>query len=320
MQSAVTTSYTTVDPVDEYLEFLSSLRRIVPEVVGKNARWLGKLRAELRKPLLEVKTGSEIDRAVIAAARNRKTAYNGGHMDNGEGMEFRLGQAAVCFYRWLYNEGRISRNPYPQNSFRRPAQHEAHFLLDEQVRALLIYAERNLELRDHLILRLLLDTGLRISELCRLQLSDIDVEERVIHIQMTKVKRPKNPPFTPLTQRLVKQWLKERMVKSNFLFVGYKQGHITDKQIRLRFRKISAAVGFRVNPHALRHTAGTAWLEHAGQIPAMQILGHVDVKMTNHYTHLVGAKLRLIQERVMSKKDLDWSDATPSRLSATRLN
>lgn len=283
-----------MEPLLLYADHLKAICALDEVSVQKREKHLIRIESSLKKPLLEAVTASEINQAIIRASEARKQDFNGGHLDNGEGLRHRLGMAAVCYLRWLYGEGLIHRNPYQKNPFRRPGLRDAHHLDESQVEILMNYCS-GLSLRDKLLVYLLMDTGIRVSELCRAKTQDVDFQSRTLYVQMKKVDREKTPPFSEATQRLLALWLETRRYKSEWLFPSmWSKGKqaITTKAVRAQFRAFSVDLGFRLNPHALRHTAVSAWVEKAGQIPAMQFAGHVTTAMTNHYTHLNKKGLR----------------------------
>jgi len=272
-----------------YLQYLRDLRRMAPEVVRKNERFIEKIEEELGHSMLDVNRGSEIERAVIAASQKRKKIWNGGHIDNGEGMQFRLGQAASCYLRWAAQELLIERNPYVKNSFRRPYKKEAECLTDEQVQYL--YSCDTLEFRDLVLVRFLMDTGLRVSQVCSVKISDINFEERTVKVYIKKTDEFHRAPISLSTKDYLITWLAARRVKSEYLFCNRTGTKLNEHSVRERFRAVSKKVGFRVNPHKLRHTATSKIVEEFGQIQGMQFARHKDPGMTNHYTHLHGKKL-----------------------------
>ena len=107
-----------------------------------------------------------------------------------------------------------------------------------------------------------------------------------------------------------------RGFKSDWLFCDPETGRkSSDKSLRLRFRKISDIIGFRVHPHMMRHTTGTMLVKYGDQLKAMQHLGHSTLEMTNVYTHLTGRDLRKNQkeivEKIMFEKNIHMGDPRP---------
>jgi len=290
------------DPISLYLSFLSSIRRLSPDGVRKNRLALGRMQARLGKPLLEIRVGAEITQAIIEESKVRRTDWNGGYKDDGLHFCHHLGGRMVRFYAWAFHDGLIDRNPYPKNPFPQPPRREAKYLTDEQIK--ILYSCDALELRDFVLLRFFLDTGLRVGQVVDVKVEDIDFTERTVKVYIPKVDKFHRAPFTEITRRYLLDYLEIRGITTGYVFSNRWKEKITTNAIRDRFHAISKKVGFRVTPHMKRHTAVTMWVETLGQIPAMQFAGHSDPGMTNHYTHLTGKKKVKMQEAVYKEKAL----------------
>jgi site-specific recombinase XerC len=290
---------TIAEPLTEYLSFLALVRQQSPVVIRKNERFIKQIELGLGKPLFDAKTGSEIEKAVFAAAKKRKKIWNGGHIDDGTGMRFRLGQAAACYLRWAHQEALIDQNPYTKNTFRRANKREAGFLTDEQIDYL--YRCDMLEFRDIVLVRFFMDTGLRVSEVCSVKIADIDFEERTVKVYLQKTDEYHRAPLSIVTKDFLITWLAARRQKSEYLFCNRSGERIHEVNIRERFRDVSRKVSFRVHPHMLRHTAISRVVENFGQIAGMQFGRHKDPGMTNHYTHLHGKKLVKMVDQMAQK-------------------
>lgn len=304
----------TATPLIAYREHLTNVVQLVPYMTERKLKLLGRITAAIGKPLVEAATGSEVVAAIQAVALGRKLAYNGGRADQGQTFRARLGQEAKLFMEWAHAEGLTQRNVYPRNVFRKPPMADAPRLEGSQVPAVLKAIER-ISLRDRLLVRFILDTGVRVSEAAGIKASDIDLSARTVRVFATKVQRWKTPPFSPECARLIRAYLNDpARPASEYLFPNRSGGQITAKALRLRFAILSKRLGFRVAPHMVRHTAGTIWMRGgAQQVEVMQFLGHVDLKTTNHYLHLTGQDLRKTQARVTRKFRFYGSPRTAKR-------
>lgn len=286
-------------PFENYEQYLRQTRGLVAESAGKHMKHLAKVQTALGRPLLEASVGSEIDDAIARAAEDRKKKWNGGHIDDGAGMRFRLGMATSCFLRWAHRERLVDRNLYDKNSYRRPRRREAKHLTEEKLR--FIFQCDRLSVSDIAMIRFLLDTGLRISEFCRVKLTDVDFKERIVTAEMTKVDRTKRVPFSEITEHWVAIALSIRGTKSDWLFCDRDGRQLSTHAVRIRFRKISQTLEFRVTPHMIRHTTGTLLIQHTQQLVVAQHLGHTDLSQTKHYLHLSAGFLRRVQEEMYKK-------------------
>lgn len=282
-----------------YLQHLSTLRLQTPESVQKQSYALLKIQAELGRSVLETSRASEINQAIFAAADHRKAAYNGGHRDKGEGMRHRLGGVASRYVTWAFSEGYIERNHYPVNPFPKPRKREAGFLGDEQL-ALVLRAPISTE--DQALIRVFMDTGLRVSELCRLNMTDVNMATNTIKASVTKTDQPKIVAIHNTTKYWLSIYLSIRGHETPCLFVNRYGKRLTPWAIRKRFRAISKDLGFRIHPHKLRHTAGTLLIQENEQVLVMRYLGHSSPEMTAHYIHLTGKSASKMVDRVHKAK------------------
>lgn len=145
--------------------------------------------------------------------------------------------------------------------------------------------------RDAAIVLLLLDSGLRASELCGLRLEDLGVDRILVR---GKGAKERWVPFSRLTARAVRAYLKVRGQSANDgLFVS-RTGEPLEtnalRQLMMRLGKLSGVPN--VHPHRWRHTFALEWLRDGGhEFELQDILGHETLMMTKRYTHMLGDDL-----------------------------
>lgn len=145
---------------------------------------------------------------------------------------------------------------------------------------------------------LLLETGIRVSELTNISLSDISISDQSIKIR-GKGNRQRLVYFlsNDLGQS-IKNYLKKRhnlLIDNNSLLTTQNGKSVTPPQIRLWLKTIAneARINQRVTPHILRHTCATLWLESGLDIRYVQkLLGHHSISTTEIYTHVSDQGLR----------------------------
>jgi integrase/recombinase XerC len=157
-----------------------------------------------------------------------------------------------------------------------------------------------LALRDAAIMELLYATGIRVSELCGLDLGDLDEERRTVRV-LGKGGRERTVPAGIPAVRTVSAWAREgRPVvvgpRSGFaLFLGARGGRLDPRTARRVVHASIAAVPGTpdAGPHALRHAAATHLLEGGADLRSVQeILGHASLTSTQIYTHVSVERLR----------------------------
>jgi integrase/recombinase XerC len=154
--------------------------------------------------------------------------------------------------------------------------------------------ERALVLRDTAIMELLYASGIRVSELCGLDLGDVDEERRTVRVLGKRSKERVVPVGIPAI-RALRSWLLEGRSAlaggraGGAMFLGARGGRIDPRTARRVVHQRIAAVGSvpDTGPHGLRHTAATHLLEGGADLRSVQeILGHASLATTQIYTHV----------------------------------
>jgi integrase/recombinase XerC len=156
------------------------------------------------------------------------------------------------------------------------------------------------ELRDQAILELLYATGVRVSELCSLDVDDVDRDRHVIKV-LGKGRKERSVPFGLPALRALDRWCihgRPRWVRAGSgpaLFLGVRGGRIDAGTVRrlvhARLAQVEGAPD--MGPHGLRHTAATHLLEGGADLRSVQeLLGHASLNSTQIYTHVSIERLR----------------------------
>ena len=149
------------------------------------------------------------------------------------------------------------------------------------------------------ILILLYVTGIRRAELRWLQVSDIDSQRMVIHIQQGKGRRDRDIPMTPLVLKVLREYWRHARPKV-CLFPSPLAGNDPEKPISSKTvwnvvheAAVAAGLTKRIGPHTLRHSFATHHIEGGTDLPVLQsLLGHAELKDTLKYVHLSQHQMR----------------------------
>ena len=206
------------------------------------------------------------------------------------------------FFGFLTTEAYLVQNPAELLQAPKIGSALPRYLDLNQVNRLLEPAERTsaTEIRNRAMLELLYATGVRVSELIRLRISDLDRTEGVVRV-IGKGNKQRFIPVGREALRSVGEYLegpRAEILKqrpSPYLFVTAQGKPMTRqgfwKLLRLRGR--AAGVRGKLSPHVLRHSFATHLLEGGADLRSVQtMLGHADIGTTQIYTHVMRSHLR----------------------------
>jgi integrase/recombinase XerD len=211
------------------------------------------------------------------------------------------------FYSFLAREGTIPSDPSEHLAPPKQWSTLPKYLNRQEIDRLLAAPDlsKPAGLRDRAMLELLYATGLRVTELCRLELSNVERDSGVLRVT-GKGNKQRMVPFGESAGDWVGQYLKQgrpallRGRASRFLFVTARGGAMT----RQGFWKLLGSWGkkagiFRdLTPHVVRHSFATHLVEGGADLRSVQImLGHADISTTQVYTHVARRRLREIVDQ-----------------------
>jgi site-specific recombinase XerD len=202
------------------------------------------------------------------------------------------------YFGWLARNQKISVDPTigvrtPSDTGRLPK-----VLTNEQLGALLHTDDTDQPdwkiARDTAVIELLYGSGLRVSELCSLDIDSVNVKQLAVSV-MGKGGKERRVPVGEPSLVALKQWvaLRTEVVANSStvaLFVNSRGTRLGTRDVR---RIIDARSLAPTHPHALRHTYATHLLDNGADLRAVQeLLGHADVATTQRYTHVSKERLK----------------------------
>ncbi|MDU7360175.1 MAG: tyrosine recombinase XerC [Propionibacteriaceae bacterium] len=280
--------------LDEYCEHLDSDRGLSPHTVRAYRTDLQNLAAHIDDP-----------RAVTLT---RLRGWLAAMADDGVATSS-LQRRVACvrgFFAWAKREGFIDEDPAirlvaPKRSRRLPKV-LSHTEIDdvmESAQTRLGESDDPLAARDQAIVELLYSSGLRVSELTGIKISDVSLEDRTVRVMGKGAKERLVPMGMPAVRAIV-AWLEMRgeiaTPKSpDTLFLGARGGALDPRVARRVVHQLTAAAGSaaEIGPHGLRHAMATHLLDGGADLRAVQeMLGHASVATTQIYTHVTSERLR----------------------------
>ena len=205
------------------------------------------------------------------------------------------------FYEFCVNEGFISENPCNNIQAPKLPKKLPNFLTEEEIDKLLdIKLETMYDYRNKAMLELLYATGVRITELVNLKITDIDLHNCFIRV-FGKGKKERIVPISDVAIKYLDIYINEyrNMILgstiSDYLFISNAKTNISRQAFFKIIKKQCNLKGITkvVSPHVLRHSFATHMLKHGADLRIIQeLLGHEDISTTQIYAHLVNEKLK----------------------------
>ncbi|MGH9581864.1 MAG: site-specific tyrosine recombinase XerD [Bryobacteraceae bacterium] len=233
------------------------------------------------------------------------------------------------FFGFLTDEGDLSTNPAEMLSAPKIGSSLPKYLGHSSVNRLLDSPGQNstLGLRDRAMLDLLYATGVRVSELIQLRVSDLDSAEGALRV-IGKGNKQRVVPVGRQALQSIEEYVgtaRGRLLKgraSPHLFVTARGKAMTRQAFwkLLRARGHAAGVFGKLSPHMLRHSFATHLLEGGADLRSVQtMLGHADIGTTQIYTHVMRSRLRQTVEEHHPRAGGKTRTANSARRGASQL-
>jgi len=317
---------------DEELVTVDQLPRLVEDWLADcQIRQHSSSTIELRRTLLGRLQWFLNDREATLCGRSELRSFlaylSSGHQDAdgrwGKGKDKRwsrpLRPASVntyyhhirAFFSWLVSEELIGTSPMEKIAPPVMREDQVTPFTKQQVEALVQAARRSkYPRRDEAIIRFLLDTGVRVTELCEMKMRDIDLLEGQARI-LGKGNKFRVICFGRRTARALRNYLREdERMPDETVFLSERGENAGSKftrsgvlQLVERLGRVASIHGVRCSPHTFRHTFAVEFLRNGGNVFTLkQLLGHAGLQVTNRYVALAQADIQA-QHRQFSPGD-----------------
>ncbi|KQH79527.1 recombinase XerC [Mycobacterium gordonae] len=216
-----------------------------------------------------------------------------------------------AFTAWALRRGLLTTDPAARLQVPKAHRTLPSVLRQDQALAAMTAAKSGAEqgdplaLRDRLIVELLYATGIRVSELCGLDVDDVDTAHRVVRV-LGKGNKQRTAPFGQPAAEALRAWLCDgrpalaTAESGPALLLGARGRRLDVRQARTVVHQTVAAVDGApdMGPHGLRHSAATHLLEGGADLRVVQeLLGHSSLATTQLYTHVAVARLRSVHDQ-----------------------
>jgi integrase/recombinase XerC len=284
---------------EAFLAHLATVRRLSPATVRAYRSDLADLARSMGdKPMRDIDIDAlrEWQWGATTAGLSKATAA-------------RRTSAVRAFLSWAHEEGLIDTDPSPRLVAPKRGRSLPVVATTTALEDVLVAAEARaasgdaVELRDHALLEILYGSGARVSEVCGLDVDDVDRDNRTLRVRGKGDKERVVPFGGPADRALDAYLVRGRPVlhargdgtDARAVFLGAKGARLGPRAVHaLVTRVVAPVVGSEVlGPHALRHSAATHLLDGGADLRTVQeILGHASLGTTQIYTHVSGERLR----------------------------
>ncbi len=219
--------------------------------------------------------------------------------------------AVKTFMAWAARRGLISEDPATRLQVPKARRTLPSVLRQDQAIDAMSAAKSGaqqgdpLALRDQLIVELLYATGIRVRELCGLDIDDVDTSRRLLRV-LGKGNKQRTVPFGGPAAAALDAWLSDGRPalatadSGPALLLGARGRRLDPRQARTVVHQTVGAVDGApdIGPHGLRHSAATHLLEGGADLRVVQeLLGHSSLATTQLYTHVTVARLRAVHDQ-----------------------
>jgi integrase/recombinase XerC len=285
------------DSVAAYLEYLRSERRLSPLTVSAYHRDIDRLREFAEEDSLILWAGLTPHQARRFSARLHGAGLSARSIQ-------RILSSTRSLYSYLLRNKIVGANPFSGVRAPRAKKRLPRTLDVDQVGALLEIGEQGcLGARDQAIMELIYSSGLRLAELCALNLQDLMLDQGLVRVT-GKGSKTREVPVGRLADAALRNWLQHRSTmplrEFDAVFVSQRGDRISPRTVQARIKHWASRQGISVpvSPHMLRHSFASHLLESSGELRSVQeLLGHANISTTQVYTHLDFQHLAKVYDR-----------------------
>ena len=272
--------------IQDYLKQLEVERQLSPHTLKAYQRDLKKLVSYSEQHSLLLWQGLSHHRARLFAASLNAKGLNPKSIK-------RILSAARGLCRFLISNNKLDANPFDDVKAPKAAKRLPKTLSVDQITSLVeINPKDPLSYRDKAILELFYSSGLRLAELCSLDLYELDLGSNIVRVT-GKGNKVRELPIGRQANAALKAWLVQRnnlpIKDPQAVFLSRLGSRISVRAIQARVKHWAKVQGIDINvsPHMLRHSFASHMLESSGDLRAVQeLLGHANISTTQIYTHL----------------------------------
>lgn len=264
--------------ISHYFDFSYTLKEKTRIIYGQH---LNRLAAYLNDPPLSEITHRDLARFMGSLKKKNGEPYAPGYLHQ-------TWRSLHTFFEFWFIEGEINANPMRRVPKPKTKRGPKPHLSQAQVTCLIEAAQAtSLARRNVAIILLMVDSGMRVGEVVRLNMEDVHLIDGYCYAGDNKTNSRRPVPLAAKSRKALKEYLSDQSLMAGPVFRTRSGQPITYEAIRLLFRRLQDKLGFKLYPHLLRHTFATLYLKNGGNMKYLQeILGHSSIDTTSRfYTH-----------------------------------
>ncbi len=299
--------------IESFGEYLTRVRSLSPHTVTAYSKDIRQFSAWILSTEGRELAPREIDHSLLRSFLGmlRRRGYSSGTVA-------RKLASLRAFFRYLQQLGEIDEDPAALLRSPRATQSlPVFFSRDEMIAALIAPEGDSLQaVRDRAILEFLYSTGVRLSELTRLDLRDVDLRDLSARVR-GKGRKERITPFGEAALVALEDYLKTRaeLIRKReepdeeALWLNRSGGRLSGRSVQSMVRRYLRQVSERekVSPHVIRHTFATHLLDGGADLRAVQeLLGHESLSTTQVYTHLTTDRLKQVYRQAHPRAEEEY--------------
>ncbi|MDO9231657.1 MAG: tyrosine-type recombinase/integrase [bacterium] len=201
------------------------------------------------------------------------------------------------FFGFLENESLMKNSPAKNIAMPKVKEKEPSYLTESELKKLIKVVRDDKskhKKRNELMIKIFIETGIRISELTNLSIEDIDTEAKTIIVKRKGGQKQSIPINTELAKN-IKQLSKGKKISEPLFMSSFKK-RITQRRVGMlvqKYLKLAGITKSNISVHSLRHSFCSRLLEKGVNLKTIQILaGHKNISTTERYLHIAKSRLR----------------------------
>jgi integrase/recombinase XerC len=301
------------EAIDSFTRYLASERRFSSHTVQAYRTDL----EQFAEAVAESVSPAEVSRATIEDYLSGMIRHGFSKKSVGRKLA-----AIRSFYNYQVKTGALSANPARILVAPKAEKNLPEFFLEKEIREAIeaIDAGSVQGIRDRAILELFYGTGMRLSELAALDLTDLDLNSCALRV-MGKGQKERALPIGLHLGKVLEEYLMRRNelgkgIREPAIFLNPRGKRLTTRGIQMIVQRVIAVVSEKqkISPHMLRHSFATHLLDRGADLRAVkELLGHASLSTTQVYTHLTMGRLKSVYRqafpRVEPKKTASHTEA-----------